>query len=213
MPVMSSDGPGGAGEPRLASRWDASYQYGSPPWDIGRPQREWIRLADEGQFKSPVLDSGCGTGENTLLLAERGLQVLGVDVTHVALDLARAKAAERGVAAEFAAGNVLELGRLGRSFASVLDSGVFHVFSNADKARYVASLASVVEPGGVVHLMCFSEHTGGSRGPKRVSQAELRAAFAKGWRVESIQDARFEVREDFVAGPVHAWLAKIVRTP
>jgi len=209
---MSSDGPGGADEPRLASPWDSSYRYGSPAWDIGRPQREWVQLADAGEFKSPVLDSGCGSGEHTLLLAERGLRVLGVDITHLALDLARAKAAERGVTAEFAVGNVLELGRLGRSFASVLDSGCFHVFDDADRARYVASLASVVEPGGVVHLLCFSERTYGL-GPRGVTKAELRAAFAQGWRVESIQAALFEVRAESSARPARAWLAKIVRTP
>jgi hypothetical protein len=101
---------------------------------------------------------------------------------------------------------------LGRTFATVIDCGVFHVFDDADRFRYVASLAAVLEPGSVLHLLCFSEHTPGTTGPRRVTQAEIRAAFADGWTVERIQPSRLEVREEYAPEPAHGWLAKIVRT-
>jgi SAM-dependent methyltransferase len=145
------------------------------------------------------------------VLAERGLEVLGVDLSPVAIDRARQKAKRRGVMAEFAVGDVLRLQELDRRFATVIDSAVFHVFDDADRARYVTSLASVVEPGGVVHLLCFSDKVPGDAGPRRVSQAELRDAFADGWDVERIDDAYFEVRPDWVVQRPHAWLARIVR--
>ena len=195
------------------SSWDTVYERGSAPWDIGRPQAVWVRLADAGEINPPVLDAGCGTGEHTLLVAERGLDVLGIDISPAAVRLARAKAAQRGLDATFEVGDVLALDRLGRTFATVIDSGVFHIFDDADRARYVMSLGAVVDPGGVVHLMCFSEHTPGTTGPRRVTQAELRAAFADGWDVERIEAARLEVREDYAPEPAHAWLARIVRTP
>ncbi len=160
-----------------------------------------------------MLDAGCGTGEHTLLVAERGLDVLGIDISPAAVRLARAKAAQRGLDATFEVGDVLALDRLGRTFATVIDSGVFHIFDDADRVRYVMSLGAVVDPGGVVHLLCFSEHTPGATGPRRVTQAELRAAFADGWDVERIEAARLEVREDYAPEPAHAWLARIVRTP
>ena len=193
------------------SSWDAMYRDNRPPWDIGRPQQVWVRLADAGEINPPVLDSGCGTGEHTLLLAERGMEVLGIDGAPTAIDLARAKAAERGLNAGFDVGDVLELDRLGRTFATVIDSGVFHVFDDADRPRYVASLASVLDPGGVLHLLCFSEHTPGTRGPRRVTQAEIRAAFAEGWTVDRIEPEQLEVTEEFGPEPAHAWIAKIVR--
>ena len=143
------------------SSWDTVYERGSAPWDIGRPQAVWVRLADAGDINPPVLDAGCGTGEHTLLVAERGLDVLGIDISPAAVRLARAKAAQRGLDATFEVGDVLALDRLGRTFATVIDSGVFHIFDDADRARYVMSLGAVVDPGGVVHLLCFSEHTPG----------------------------------------------------
>ena len=123
----------------------------------------------------------------------------------------RDKAKRRGSTAAFVVGDVLRLEDLDRRFASVIDSAVFHVFDDADRARYVASLASVVEPGGVLHLLAFSDKVPGDAGPRRVSQAELRAAFADGWEVERINDAFVEVRPDWTIQRPHAWLARIVR--
>jgi SAM-dependent methyltransferase len=206
--MVNGNGPRTAG-----GSWDSAYTQGLAPWDIGRPQPVFVRLADAGEISSPVLDSGCGTGEHTLMLAQRGMEVLGVDVAPTAIGLARAKAAERELRANFEVGDVLALDRLGRTFATIIDSGVFHTFDDTDRSRYVASLASVLEPGGVIHLLCFSEHTPGDWGPRRVTQAELRAAFAEGFEVERLEAARFEVREEFHDEAPHAWQARIVRVP
>jgi SAM-dependent methyltransferase len=75
--------------------WDASYQDGPAPWDVGGPQPTIVRLASDGAFTGAVLDAGCGTGENALHLAALGLPVLGFDVAETALAIARQKAAAR----------------------------------------------------------------------------------------------------------------------
>src|SRR5262245_6278864 len=104
-----------AGQP-----WDASYRDGPPPWDIGRPQPAVVRLASQGGFAGVVLDAGCGTGENALLVASLGLSVLGVDVAETALAIARQKARDLGMEVEFTAADALRLARLGRRFETVL---------------------------------------------------------------------------------------------
>jgi SAM-dependent methyltransferase len=194
-----------------AADWDRAYTRNWAPWDIGRPQPAFLRLADAGEIASPVLDAGCGTGEHALLLAARGMEVVGVDLAPTAVARAREKARTRGLDADFLVGDVLALDRLGRRFATVIDSGTFHVFDDPDRARYVRSLASVLESGGVLHLLCFSELTPGTEGPRRVTQAELRDAFADGWDVRRIEATRFDVREDWLPDKPHAWLAKIIR--
>src|SRR5690349_16253854 len=88
-------------ERRARQPWDASYRDGPAPWDIGRPQPAVLRLAREGAFAGAVLDAGCGTGENALHVAALGLRALGVDVAETAVALAREKAAQRGVDADF----------------------------------------------------------------------------------------------------------------
>jgi ubiquinone/menaquinone biosynthesis C-methylase UbiE len=194
-----------------AARWDETYRSSRPPWDIGRPQPAFVRLADAGEMLAPVLDCGCGTGEHTLMLATQGIEALGVDLAPAAIEMARRKATERGISADFLVGNALDLGSLGRRFRTVIDSGVFHTFSDTERATYVESLDSVVEHGGVVHLLCFSELTPGDYGPRRVTQDEIRNAFATGWDVERIEGERFETLPDFPVRP-YAWLARIRRS-
>jgi SAM-dependent methyltransferase len=193
--------------------WDDAYAMDRPPaWDIGRPQPAFLRLADRGLLAGRLLDSGCGTGEHTLLAAARGAEATGIDVSARAIELAWAKAAERGSAARFETGDVLRLGDLGLTFDTVLDSGVFHVFDDEDRVRYVASLAAALRPGGHCYLMCFSDRQPGDAGPRRVSQDELRAAFGDRWAVTSIEAETFEVnRSVFDFTSAQAWLAVIER--
>src|SRR5262249_2142601 len=70
---------------------------GRPPWDIEGPQPEIVRLAEAGAIDGTVLDVGCGTGENALYLAGRGLDVWGIDFIPKAIEQARDKALKRGL--------------------------------------------------------------------------------------------------------------------
>jgi cyclopropane fatty-acyl-phospholipid synthase-like methyltransferase len=192
--------------------WNDAYAASAPaPWDIGRPQPAFIRLADAGLLRGRLLDSGCGTGENTLLAAESGADAVGADFSPLAIGRARDKAAERGIQARFEVADVLSLGQLGLAFDTVIDSGVFHVFDDSDRARYVTSLASVLEPGGTCYLICFSDRQPGDYGPRRVRQDELRAAFADGWSVTGIAADTFELNPVFEATSAQAWLATLRR--
>jgi SAM-dependent methyltransferase len=190
--------------------WDASYSDGPAPWDIGRPQPAVVRVASEGGFAGAVLDAGCGTGENTLLIASLGLPVLGVDVAETALAMARAKAEDRGIEAEFAAADALHLDRLRRTFATVLDCGLFHSFDGEERSEYVASLASVTEHDGTLHILCFSDR-GPETGPHPVREDELRAAFDAGteWHIAAITPDRIHTRFHEDGAP--AWLATVKR--
>jgi SAM-dependent methyltransferase len=192
--------------------WDASYHTDPPPWDIDRPQPAIVRVASAGGFSGAVLDAGCGTGENALHLASLGLPVLGVDVAETAVALARKKADERGLDVDFVTADALHLDRLGRTFQTVLDSGLFHTFDGDERPPYVASLASVTASGGTLYVLCFSDQ-GPDTGPHPVSQDELRAAFnpATGWNVAAIEPERAQTRFHDAAG-APAWLATIHRT-
>lgn len=187
---------------------------GKAPWDIGRPQRVFVEAAD--RVTGDVLDAGCGTGENALYFAGRGHPVLGIDFLEPPIREARRKAQERGLDAEFLVLDALTLSALDRRFDGAIDSGLFHVFSDEDRARYVAGLAHVTKPGGRIFLACFSDEEPGTQGPRRVSPREIREAFAEGWVVEVIRPARFEVRDDlegiaFSEGGPKAWFSVIRR--
>jgi SAM-dependent methyltransferase len=187
---------------------------GPAPWDVDRPKGAFVAVAD--RVTSPVLDAGCGTGENALFFAARGHRVIGIDFVEEAIRRARAKAAERGLSTTFLVKNALALGDWGERFASVIDSGLFHVFSDDDRRRYVQGLARVLEPGGRLFLMCFSDEEPGNEGPRRVSRQELYDTFADGWEVESVRPVRCELHPEFTEikfseGGPKMWFAVVRR--
>lgn len=194
--------------------FEAMYQR-KPPWDIGHAQPVFVDAAD--QVTGSILDAGCGTGENALFFAARGHVVLGIDFLESPILEARRKAQARGLNAEFLTWDALNLAELHRQFDSAIDCGLFHVFDDDDRARYVAGLARVVRPGGRLFMVCFSDKEPGTQGPRRVTRSEIERAFSRGWSVVEIRAARFETRPDiedvsFSEGGPHAWFSVIERT-
>lgn len=190
------------------SIFDEAYG-GIPNWEIGRPQREFVTLEETGAIRGAVLDVGCGTGENALYLAGRGHEVWGVDSARRAIELAGKKARERGLFVTFLVQDALALDDLGRTFETIIDSGLFHALSDPERPRFVRSLTAALRPGGTYLMLALSELEPGDYGPRRVTQQEVRAAFGGGWRIDWIRAAVFEgLRQP--AG-YRAWLSSITR--
>src|SRR5919109_5431853 len=169
----------------VPKRQDFETAYtGQAPWDIGRPQQAFLAVAD--RIIGSILDAGCGTGENALYFASRGHKVTGIDFLEEPITRAKRKATERGLSATFLVMDALALKDRPEVFDSVIDSGLFHVFSDQDRQRYVEGLASVLKPGGRLFLLCFSDAEPGTQGPRRVTRQELHDAFTPGWNIESL---------------------------
>jgi SAM-dependent methyltransferase len=191
--------------------WDASYTNGPAPWNIGGPQPAIARLVETTRLEGPVLDAGCGGGENALLIASKGLPVVGFDVAETALAQARSDAAKRGFDAEFVTADALALKGLGRTFATVIDSGLFHSFDADERRRYAESLAGVTDTRGTLYVLAFSDE-GENTGPHPLRKTDFAGAFdaASGWKVVSIEADRVMTRyHDENGAP--AWFATIQR--
>ncbi len=188
--------------------WDSAY-IGRPPWDIGAPQPEFIWLAQDGQIRSPVLDVGCGTGENALYLAGFGHEVWGIDVASKAIEIAKRKAKERNLKALFLVVDALGIDALDHDFETIIDSGFFHTLDD-ERSLFASNLLTALRPGGTYFMLCFSEREPTDwGGPRRVSQDEIKGVFNKGWRINYIRAARFESKIHKHGG--EAWLSSITR--
>lgn len=191
--------------PASTAEFFKHYAAGIPNWQTDRPQPEVIRLLDEGRIEGPVLDLGCGAGDNAMEIARRGLRVLGMDPVPEALRRAREKVRQSSLAQppEFMVGDALQLEESGLEFETILDSAVFHIFSDADQLAYVRGVESVLSSGGRLHLLSFSELEIREPGPRRLSLEQIRAPFGGGWEMEEARRCRYEDRSK--PDGAHAW--------
>ncbi len=186
--------------------FDSAYR-GTPPWDIGQPQKEFVELVRRGEITGSVLDIGCGTGEHALFFAGEGYDVWGIDATPLAIQKAQEKAAARGLPVQFYVLNALDLLRLDRKFTTVTDSGFFHTLSDEDRPVFVDNLAAILSPAGNYFMLCFSDLEPAGYGPRRITQKEIQDSFSDGWSINYIRPATFESHTR--AGGSRAWFSSI----
>lgn len=188
--------------------WEEMYQS-TPPWDIGKPQPEFVKLEKSGKIQGQILDVGCGAGENTLFFSEKGYDITGVDFTPSAIAMAKQRAKQRHLNAKFIIQNVLELSNLQQKFDTLIDSGVFHVFDDGQRVHYVKSLGSVLREQGIYYMLVFSDQEPLGYGPRRISQLEIQEAFRDGWDIQQIREARME--QNLSKKWAQAWLVSIIK--
>ncbi|UGQ12645.1 methyltransferase domain-containing protein [Yinghuangia sp. ASG 101] len=173
------------GEPVLA---DMEVPYPKVPWDLGEPQPAVVELADTVDFADEILDAGCGPGDNTIMLAQRGHHVTGIDCSPTALARARADAQAAGVNITFVESDATKLAEFASErFATVLDSALYHCLADVHRRQYVAALHRVTRPGAQLHLVCWAKGTPGARHPMGVAPENLETIVGTHWDITEIR--------------------------
>ena len=126
--------------------WNESYASGQLPWDTRQPEPLLVEFVTSGGVTpAPTLEIGAGTVTNAIWLAEHGFDVLGVDVSPLAVERAHAKLEGRALRCGFVALDFLAAPPPGGPFHFVFDRGCFHVFDKPDeRQRFAAQVAAAL---------------------------------------------------------------------
>jgi SAM-dependent methyltransferase len=176
--------------------WNESYASGEAlPWDTGTPDPLLVELiASRVIAPGRTLEIGCGTGTNAIFMAQHGFDVLGIDISEIAVGKARAKA--QGCC-RFEAVDFLAAAPPGGLFQFVFDRGCFHVFDGEDeRARFAEKVATqLVEDGLWLSLIGSTEGAPREEGPPRRSAREVMYAIEPFLEVVQFRSTEFTVRE------------------
>ncbi|MFZ4483533.1 MAG: methyltransferase domain-containing protein [Chthoniobacterales bacterium] len=177
--------------------WNQRYVEGDTPWDKGAAHPVLGDALTQGLLTGRVLLLGCGTGHDVRALAQRGLEVVGLDVAPLAIERARA---HRVVGGEtYVLGDLFDLPvDLRGAFDGVFEHTCFCAIDPAQRADYVAAVAAALKPGGRLLAVFYADPGHAGEGPPfGCTKAELDALFAKDFRLigEHAGFATYEHRE------------------
>ena len=174
--------------------WDQRYITKETPWDSGVPSQELQRVLREWPIKPcRTLELGCGTGTNAVYLAGQGFDVTAVELSAVAVEQAKARAAQAGVSVRFLHADLLRLPDLGPPFPFVFDRGVYHHLRTVDLDGFRRVLARVSPPGGLYLTLAGNANERELKdGPPRVHAHELCLELAPLFDLVQLREFRFD---------------------
>ena len=174
--------------------WNESYAGGELPWDTGHPEPLLVEFVTSGRVQpARTLEIGAGTGPNALWLAERGFDVLGIDVAPLAVERANAKLNGRALRCRFASLDFLSGSPPEDFFEFIFDRGCFHVFDEPEeRARFADRVEVALAPGGL-WLSLIGSTAGGPRemGPPQRSAREVVLAIEPALEIVELRAAEF----------------------
>ncbi len=134
-------------------RYKKVYESGGSTWESVLPNESLVQLYtrfSEYFIDKKVIDLGCGEGRDCIFLSKKGVSVLGVDISHTALEKARVLAKKSRVNATFMELNMLYLNGIDdQSFDTALSMGALHMIVDAkERKQHIQNVHRILKKGG-----------------------------------------------------------------
>ena len=189
----------------IEKRYRKRYKSGSTPWDAGQPDFNLIEIVTKNPIPScKVLDVGCGTGDNSIWLAQNRFQVIGTDISGVAIEKAKEKASKANVKCDFILVEFLKNKIEGAPFGFVFDRGCFHSFSSEDdRRRFAQNAATHLEEAGLwLTIAGNADEDRQGPGPPQRTAGDIVLAVEPYFEILSLQSTQFGSNRP---NPPRAW--------
>lgn len=173
--------------------WNDRYRDGNLPWDTGKPSSELQRVISRHAIRpGRALEIGCGTGTNSVWLAQQGFEVTGIDVAPLAVAQSAKRAQDAGVQVRFLVADVLQLPDLGKPFAFFFDRGCYHAVRRNATQPYAPIIARQLAPGGRGLILAGNAREPHDPGPPVVTEEQLRDEIGLAFEILDLQEVRFD---------------------
>jgi len=180
-------------EPYTEPDWDLIYREGCPPWEIGRPKTELIRVLNEWDLpRGTALELGCGTGSDAIYLAQQGFDVTAVEVSPTALERARRRGMQEGAQVHFVLDDVFEFTASGEPYDFIYDAGFYHFIRRVRLEAFLDMLWRLTKPGSFYLPLAGNADETTEDGPPRVSERALRSELGRLLEIVALRPFRFE---------------------
>jgi len=146
-------------EKRDSEWWDKFYsnKEKAVPFFKNIPDENLISYFDKGVLKrAKALDVGCGKGRNSIYLAQKGLEVCGVDFSETSIEMAKEIAKEQGVKANFLCQSIFDFQSEKENYDFIYDSGCFHHIKPHRREQYLSTILKYLKPNGYFAMICFN---------------------------------------------------------
>ena len=189
----------------LEDRFKERYKSGSTPWDIGKPDFNLVEIVTQKPIPGcRALDIGCGTGDNSIWLAQNGFEVTGTDTSDIALEKAKEKAATAKVECNFLLADFLNDKIEGGPFGFAFDRGCFHSFgSESERKKYARNVAAYLEKAGLwLTLIGNADEDRKGPGPPQRTAGDIVSAVEQYFEILSLVSTHFGSNHP---NPPRAW--------
>jgi SAM-dependent methyltransferase len=176
-----------------ASDWNDRYREENLPWDTGRPSSELQHVLSQHNIPPcRALDIGCGTGTNSVWLAQQGFDVIGVDLAPLAVERAEQRAHDAGAKVQFVVADVLQLPDLGEPFGFFFDRGCYHAVRRSAPEQYAPAVARLLASGGRGLVLAGNAREPNEPGPPVVTEEQIRDELGVMFHILDLHEFRFD---------------------
>jgi SAM-dependent methyltransferase len=173
--------------------WNDRYQNGNLPWDTGLPSSELQRVLSRNAIPPcRALEIGCGTGTNSVWLAQQGFEVTGIDLAPLAVERAEKRARAAGVHVQFLVADVLDLPDLDGSFGFFFDRGCYHAVRRDAPQQYAPAVARQLASGGRGLILAGNAREPHDPGPPVVTEEQIREELGLAFQILDLHEFRFD---------------------
>jgi 2-heptyl-1-hydroxyquinolin-4(1H)-one methyltransferase len=174
--------------------WETAYRRGTPPWDAGKPHAELLRVLEESHLRpETVLEIGCGTGADAMVLAKRRFELTVIDCSPIAIERARLRAERYDAMLRFVNEDIFDFAKTCGQFDLVYESGVYHALRLRYLDRYLDALWRVTKPGS--YYFCLAGAPSSEpieNGPPTVTEDEIRNELGRLFEFVHLRPTRLE---------------------